>query len=142
MLDPPTLGSGVALELIGDHPAQQYCCSPDREPSRHRIHSTGSASALRNQRGNDRSRHRTLEYLKLPRWGRQGSDWARKHCLPGDQPGYSQEQEHPAHNAVGNVSAIVDFQCMKGCRDGNTSRYKEKHGASGKQSRSRGIARG
>lgn len=82
-----------------------------------------------------------FEYLKLSFWRRQGSGGTRKHHPSGDQPGQSQEQEHPAHNAIRNVSAILNFQCMEARRDRDPSRYNEKHDAGSHQSGACGVVR-
>lgn len=128
--------------LIGCNPGYQDRCSSDGEPARYRIHSTGSTSALRNQRGNGGNCHRLFEHLKLSSWRRQGSGWARKHRSSSDQPCNSQQQEYAAHDAVSDVDAIVSFQRMEACRDRDSNRDKKKHDAGGEQSGSRGVARG
>lgn len=127
--------------LIGCNPGYQDCCSSDREPSRYRIHSSGSTSTLCNQGGNGGSRHRPFQHLKLPSWRRHRSGWARKHRPSSDQPGNSQEQEYAAHNAISNVAAIVNLQRMEACRDCDAGRYKKEYDAGGEQSGARGVAR-
>lgn len=128
--------------LIGSNPGYQDRCSSDCEPSRYRIHSTGSTSALRNQGGNGGSCHRPFEHLKLSSWRRQGSGRARKHRPSSDQSGNSQKQEDAAHDAISDVDAIVSFQGMEARRDCDPNRYKKKHDAGGEQSGTRGVARG
>ena len=140
ILHSPPPGIGLALELVGCNPAQQYCRGADREPPRHRIDSTGSLSSLRNQRGNCRRRNRLLEHLKLSLWRRQGSRGTRKHRPSGNQPGYSQEQEHPAHDAVSDISAVVNFQGMESCGGRDSRCDDEKHDTRGQQPGTCGVA--
>jgi hypothetical protein len=128
--------------LIGCNPGYQDRRSSDCEPSRYRIHLTGSPSALRKQGGNGGNCHRPFEHLKLSSWRRQRSGWTRKHRPPSDQPGNSQQQEYATYDAISDVDAIVSFKCMEACRDCDPNRYKKKHGAGGEQSSSRGVARG